>query len=79
MVDAGGPGDQRDSNHRTGYSVGMSDDPRVENRAADLLPEEKAVGSDDPEAQAAAILHDSDEREAYREPAEHRTSRESAD
>ena len=42
------------------------------------------MGSDDPEAQAAAILHDSDEREAYRESApdlraEHRTSAESVD
>ena len=37
-------------------------DPRVEERAL-LLPEERAAGSDDPEAQAAAILADSDERE----------------
>lgn len=29
---------------------------------ADLLPEEKAAGSDDPEMQAATILADSDER-----------------
>lgn len=36
--------------------------PRVEERAL-LLPEERAVGSDDPEAQAAAILADSDLRE----------------
>ena len=27
-----------------------------------LLPEERAAGSDDPEAQAAAVLHDSDLR-----------------
>ena len=38
-------------------------DPRIEERAL-LLPEERAAGSDDPEAQAAAILADSDEREA---------------
>ncbi|HEY0237046.1 MAG TPA: hypothetical protein VGC37_00230 [Friedmanniella sp.] len=37
-------------------------DPRVEGRAL-LLPEELAAGSDDPEAQAAAILADSDQRE----------------
>lgn len=37
-------------------------DARVEERAL-LLPEERAVGSDDPEAQAAAILADSDLRE----------------
>lgn len=41
---------------------GMSDD-RVESRAEHLLPEELAAGSDDPEAQAAAILEESDERE----------------
>ncbi len=40
----------------------MSDD-RVEQRASDLLPEEQAAGSADPEAQAAAILAESDERE----------------
>jgi hypothetical protein len=39
-------------------------DERVERRAADLLPEELAVGSDDPQAQAEAILADSDVREA---------------
>jgi hypothetical protein len=43
---------------------GSADDDRVEERAADLLPEERAAGSADPEAQAAAILEDSDEREA---------------
>jgi len=40
----------------------MSDD-RVESRAEHLLPEEVTVGSDDPEAQAEAILEESDERE----------------
>ena len=40
----------------------MSDD-RVERRAADLLPEERAAGSSDPELQAEAILAESDERE----------------
>jgi hypothetical protein len=36
-------------------------DPRQATRAG-LLPEEESVGSDDPEAQAAAVLSDSDER-----------------
>jgi hypothetical protein len=31
-------------------------------KRAQLLPEEQAVGSDDPEAQAAAVLADSEER-----------------
>jgi hypothetical protein len=35
---------------------------RVEMRAEDLLPEEESAGSDDPHAQAEAILADSDER-----------------
>jgi len=42
----------------------MSESPdhdRIESRA-ELLPEEEAAGSDDPEAQAAAILEESDER-----------------
>jgi len=37
------------------------DDDRIESRA-ELLPEERAAGSDDPEEQAEAILQDSDER-----------------
>jgi hypothetical protein len=57
----------------------MTDDERVASRAADLLPEEATAGSADPAAQAAAILHDSDLREAGVESApdlraEHRTS-----
>lgn len=56
----------------------MSDD-RVEQRAADLLPEEQVTGSADPAAQAAAILAESDEREERPGAApdtfeEHRTS-----
>ena len=39
----------------------QSDQERVESRAH-LLPEEAAVGSDDPEAQADAILTESDIR-----------------
>ena len=37
------------------------DDDRVETRA-ELLPEEEVAGSDDPEAQAEAILEESDQR-----------------
>jgi hypothetical protein len=37
------------------------DDDRVQTRA-ELLPEEEAAGSDDPQAQAEAVLADSDER-----------------
>ncbi|MET8089341.1 hypothetical protein [Micromonospora sp. NPDC005220] len=42
----------------------QSDQDRVESRAHHLLPEETAVGSDDPQAQAEAILDDSDIRAA---------------
>lgn len=38
-----------------------ADQDRTERRA-ELLPEELGVGSEDPEAQAAAILADSDAR-----------------
>lgn len=37
------------------------DDERIAERA-ELLPEEVEAGSEDPDAQAAAILEDSDER-----------------
>ncbi|MCW2583081.1 MAG: hypothetical protein JWQ53_1871 [Klenkia sp.] len=45
---------------------------------ADLLPEERAVGSADPEAQAAAILAESEERTLHPDADEggHRTSEE---
>jgi hypothetical protein len=54
------------------------DDERVETRA-ELLPEEEAAGSDDPEAQARAVLEDSEARQADRDAApdavvEHRRS-----
>ncbi len=60
----------------------MTDD-RVEQRA-ELLPEELAVGSADPRAQAEAILGDSDVREADPGAApdsflERRTSSDTAD
>jgi hypothetical protein len=55
-----------------------SDDERIASRA-ELLPEEEQAGSDDPTAQAAAILAESDERTEDRDapagpPVEHRTS-----
>jgi hypothetical protein len=59
-------------------SVFPDDDDRVAERAAELLPEERTAGSADPEAQAEAILEDSDEREdeaaAPDSFLEHRTS-----
>jgi hypothetical protein len=62
-----------------GYPPAMTDD-RIDQRAADLLPEERdAGGSSDPRAQAEAILAESDEREddvtaAPSSFLEHRTS-----
>jgi hypothetical protein len=55
----------------------MTDD-RIEQRAAELLPEERAVGSADPRAQAEAILADSDRREEDPEPLENRRSDQTA-
>jgi hypothetical protein len=54
-------------------------DRRTSRRASQLLPEEDTVGSDDPEAQAEAILQESDERSDDRDAApssfvEHRSS-----
>lgn len=54
------------------------DDGRVEGRSG-LLPEEQAPGSDDPDAQAEAILEDSEARQLDRDAApdavvEHRRS-----
>jgi hypothetical protein len=56
------------------------DDERVARRE-ELLPEERAAGSQDPEAQAETILAESDERTASRSAPpgsqrEHRTSEE---
>jgi hypothetical protein len=42
-------------------------DERTTQRAQDLLPEERAAGSDDPTAQAEAVLADSDDRTERRE------------
>jgi hypothetical protein len=51
---------------------------RTDRRAADLLPEERVAGSDDPHAQAEAILAESDVRQDDPEATatEHRTSEE---
>lgn len=38
------------------------DKERVQHRSGKLLPEEMEAGSDDPKAQAEAILEESDER-----------------
>ncbi len=51
-----------DATDATDATDADENDPRVEERAL-LLPEERAAGSDDPEAQAAEILADSDRRE----------------
>ena len=44
----------------------VADEERVEGRS-ELLPEELAAGSDDPQAQAEAILAESDERTEHPE------------
>lgn len=59
--------------------MSSSSKDRVEQRAAELLPEERRAGSADPRSQAEAILSDSDEREADLDAApdsflEHRTA-----
>lgn len=61
-----------------------SDERRVHTRAENLLPEERAVGSEDPEAQAEAILADSEERTEHPGAApdtvlEQRSSQDAAD
>ena len=53
-----GPADPTDD-YAPDHSIDGGD--RVHERA-DLLPEELAVGSDDPDAQAAAILEESERR-----------------
>ncbi len=55
-----------------------NDERRREERASELEPEELVAGSADPEAQAEAILAESDEREEHARdegaPVEHRSS-----
>lgn len=53
----------RDSTGNNPDPAASIDSDKVATRA-ELLPEELAVGSDDPEAQAAAILLESEERTA---------------
>src|SRR3954471_17988324 len=57
----------------------MDNDRQVQSRADELLPEERAASSEDPSAQAKAILDDSNRRQDDRDAApdtvlEHRTS-----
>jgi hypothetical protein len=49
------------------------DDDLVQSRA-ELLPEEIAVGSDDPQAQARILLEDSEQRTAHPEQAREESS-----
>jgi hypothetical protein len=49
------------------------DDDRVERRGQ-LLPEEVAAGSDDPQLQAEVILEDSDERTEHPERTKHQST-----
>ena len=51
----------------------------VNTRAEDLLPEEQAVGSDNPIAQAEANLEESEARTLDPVAEEHRTSEETVD
>lgn len=60
------------------------DQERVRSRATDLTPEERSAGSADPQAQAEAVLADSDERTEVPNAApdtvlERRTSADAAD
>lgn len=62
----------------------MTDEERARARAENLLPEERAAGSDDPEGQAASILSESDTRQEDRDAApgtvlEHRRSEETVE
>jgi hypothetical protein len=59
MGKAYGMSEQRRSEDQE--NLGDEDVDRVAKRAR-LLPEEQVAGSDDPEAQAAAVLAESDER-----------------
>lgn len=54
-------------------SEGPVDDDRVAARA-ELLPEETAVGSPDPELQARAILAESDERTEHPDRTRHEST-----
>jgi hypothetical protein len=49
------------------------DEDRIKERA-ELLPEETTAGSDDPEAQAEAILEESDDRTDHPEETRHESA-----
>ncbi|HET6624876.1 MAG TPA: hypothetical protein VFG63_00670 [Nocardioidaceae bacterium] len=51
----------------------QADEDRIESRA-ELLPEEREAGSDNPEEQARAILADSDERTDHPEQTRHEST-----
>jgi len=62
----------------------LLDRERVTTRADELMTEEERAGSEDPRAQAAEILEESDEREEQRpspgsQPVEHRRSEDTVD
>jgi hypothetical protein len=50
-----------------------ADEDRIQERA-ELLPEETTAGSDDPEAQAEAILEESDDRTDHPEKTRHEST-----
>jgi len=50
-----------------------ADEERIQERA-ELLPEETTAGSDDPEAQAEAILEESDDRTDHPEETRHEST-----
>jgi len=50
------------NDHDTGDQIPEPAEERVATRAGGLTPEEQEAGSDDPEAQARAILAESEER-----------------
>ena len=49
------------------------DEDRIQERA-ELLPEETTAGSDDPEAQAKAILEESDDRTDHPDTTRHEST-----
>jgi hypothetical protein len=74
----------REANAREAARERERDCERVVSRAEELLPEERRAGSDDPFAQAAEILEESDERVEHRtspgsQPVERRHSEDTVD
>ena len=61
---------------RAGYDCGMTepaDETRIDRRA-ELLPEEANAGSEEPRAQAEAILEESDDRTDHPEATRHEST-----